>query len=93
MEEPKYKWLLGPMLTISMVVCGLATSWGVTKTSLDIVENKTKELEVTIKEHENKIREIQIKQAGSTEILKNIQKSLEEIKEDLRALRSNRKRN
>jgi septal ring factor EnvC (AmiA/AmiB activator) len=92
MKEPGYKWMIGPMITIAVLVCGLATSWGVTRTSLDVMKQQIVKVELQIDKHEDKIREIQIQQAGTNEVLKNIQSSLEEIKEDLRILRSHSKR-
>ncbi len=92
MKEPGYKWMIGPMITIAVLVCGLATSWGVTRTSLDVMKQQIVKVELQIDKHEDKIREIQIQQAGTSEVLKNIQSSLEEIKEDLRILRSHSKR-
>ena len=92
MKEPGYKWMIGPMITIAVLVCGLATSWGVTRTSLDVMKKQIVKVELQIDKHEDKIREIQIQQAGTSEVLKNIQSSLEEIKEDLRILRSHSKR-
>jgi len=92
MKEPGYRWMIGPMITIAVLVCGLATSWGVTKTSLDVMKQQIVKVELQIDKHEDKIREIQIQQAGTNEVLKNIQSSLEEIKEDLRILRSHSKR-
>ena len=86
-EEPKYKWLIGPILSVSILVCGFATSWGVTKSSIDNLKTKINRIEISLDQNEEKIREIEIKQASSNEILKSIQKSLEEIKVDLRALR------
>ena len=92
MKEPGYRWMIGPMITITVLVCGLATSWGVTRTSLDVMKQQIIKVELQINKHEDKIREIQIQQAGTNEVLKNIQSSLEEIKEDLRILRSHSKR-
>tara|TARA_Y100000310_G_scaffold251766_1_gene258393 strand:- start:446 stop:727 length:282 start_codon:yes stop_codon:yes gene_type:complete len=92
MKEPGYKWMIGPTITIVVLVCGLATSWGVTRTSLDVMKQQIIKVELQIDKHEDKIREIQIQQAGTNEVLKNIQSSLEEIKEDLRILRSHSKR-
>jgi len=92
MKEPGYKWMIGPMITVTMLVCGLATSWGVTKTSLDQLNTQLVKVELKINEHEDKIRDIQIQQAGTNQVLKSIQNSLEEIKEDLRVLRSHTKR-
>ena len=92
MKEPGYKWMIGPMITITVLVCGLATSWGVTKTSLDQLDTQITKVELKLDEHEDKIRDIQIQQAGTNQVLKSIQSSLEEIKEDLRVLRSHTKR-
>ena len=92
MKEPGYKWMIGPTITIVVLVCGLATSWGVTRTSLDVMKQQIIKVELQIDKHEDKIREIQIQQAGTNEVLKNIQSSLEEIKEDLRILRSHSKK-
>ena len=89
MKDSGYRWMIGPALTIAVLICGLATSWGVTKSSLDMMRLEVTKIEIVLGEHEDKIREIQIRQAGDSEILKNIQNSLEEIKEDLRILRSN----
>ena len=88
MEEPGFKWIVGPTLTVMVLVCGLATSWGVTKTSLDVMKAQISKVELKINEHEDKIRDMQIQQAGTNQVLKSIQSSLEEIKEDLRVLRS-----
>ena len=57
----------------------------------DITTSK-QEVELKLNEHEDKIRDIQIQQAGTNQVLKSIQSSLEEIKEDLRVLRSHTKR-
>ena len=92
MEEPKYNWLIGPILSVSILVCGLATSWGMTKSSIDNLKTKINKIELVLDENESKIREIEIKQASSNEILKSIQSSLEEIKIDLRALRSKQRK-
>jgi septal ring factor EnvC (AmiA/AmiB activator) len=92
MKEPGYKWMIGPIITIAVLVCGLATSWGVTKTSLDVMKSQIIKVELKLNEHEDKIRDIQIQQAGTNQVLKSIQSSLEEIKEDLRILRSHSKR-
>ena len=92
MKEPGYKWMIGPMITITVLICGLATSWGVTKTSLDQLDTQITKVELKLDEHEDKIRDIQIQQAGTNQVLKSIQNSLEEIKEDLRVLRSHTKR-
>ena len=83
MKEPGYRWMIGPMITIAVLVCGLATSWGVTKTSLDVMKQQIVKVELQIDKHEDKIREIQIQQAGTNEVLKNIQSFLEELKVDL----------
>jgi septal ring factor EnvC (AmiA/AmiB activator) len=88
MKEPGYKWMIGPMITIIVLVFGLATSWGVTKTSLDMIDTQLVKVELKLNAHEDKIRDIQIQQAGTNQVLKSIQSSLEEIKEDLRILRS-----
>ena len=92
MSEPDNKWMVGPMITIFVIVCGLAMNWGITKSSLDALKIEINKAEVKLEQHENKIRDIQIQQAGNSEILKSIQNSLEEIKEDLRILRSNSNR-
>ena len=92
MKEPGYRWMIGPTLTIAVLVCGLATSWGVTKTSLDQIKTQIDKIEIVLHDHETEIRKIEIQQAGTSEALKNIQSSLEEIKEDLRILRSHNKR-
>ena len=84
--------MIGPMITIAVLICGLATTWGVTKTSLDVMKAQVIKVELQINEHEDKIRDIQIQQAGTNQVLKSIQNSLEEIKEDLRILRSHSKR-
>ena len=92
MKEPGYRWMIGPMITVTVLVCGVATIWGVTMTSLDVMKSQIVKVELQINKHEDKIREIQIQQAGTNEVLKSIQSSLEEIKEDLRILRSHSKR-
>ena len=89
MSQLDNKWMVGPFITIVVIVCGLATNWGVTKSSLDALKNEISKAEIKLEQHEDKIRDIQIQQAGNSEILKSIRNSLEEIKEDLRILRSN----
>ena len=48
MKEPGYKWMIGPMITITVLVCGLATSWGVTKTSLDVMKSQITKVELKL---------------------------------------------
>ena len=91
MPDSDFKWL-SPAITVTVLVCGLGTNWGMTKTSLDTIKNQVAKIELKVEQHEDKIRDIQIQQAGNIEILKNIQTTLEEIKEDLRVLRSHSKR-
>ena len=91
MPDSDFKWL-SPAITVTVLVCGLGTNWGMTKTSLDTSKNQVAKIELKVEQHEDKIRDIQIQQAGNIEILKNIQTTLEEIKEDLRVLRSHSKR-
>ena len=91
MPDSTFKWL-SPAITVIVLVCGLGTNWGMTKTSLDIIKSQISKIETKVEQHQDKIRNIQIQQAGNIEILKSIQSTLEEIKEDLRALRSHSKR-
>ena len=92
MPEADSKWMIGPMISIFFISCGLATNWGITKSSLEALKIEINKTELKLEQHEDKIRDIQIQQAGNSEILKSIQSSLEEIKEDLRVLRSNSNR-
>ena len=92
MQEPGYKWMVGPTITLVVLICGLATAWGVAKTSLDVIKTQVIKVELRLNEHEDKIRDMQIQQAGTNQVLKSIQNSLEEIKKDLRILRSHSKR-
>ena len=77
-KNSDFKWL-SPAITVTVLVCGLGTNWGMTKTSLDTIKNQVAKIELKVEQHEDKIRDIQIQQAGNIEILKNQEDEIDTV--------------
>ena len=82
-------WIQG-MAGLVVLVIGLGINWGITKTKLEVLET-TVEAQKTLmldrlEKAEQDVHELQLKQAGDDQLLKNIQSSVEEIKADVKKL-------
>lgn len=83
------KWILG-ILSILAVIASMAITWGVTRNQLDTLQKEFKEYKKETKGQVADLRsdltEIQIRQAGADQTLKNIQEDVAEIKTDVKKL-------
>lgn len=83
------RWIQATVGLVILIV-GLGINWGITKTEIEVTQTKVSHIEevVTsrIEKIEQDVHELQLKQAGDDQILKNIQITLDEIKVDIRKL-------
>lgn len=83
------KWIQG-ILGLLIVVVTLGISWGVTTTKIEVIETTVQHQKLVVgsrlEKTEEDIHELQLKQAGNDQILKNDQLTIYEIKADVKAL-------
>lgn len=86
------RWIQG-IVGLLILLVGLGVNWGITKTKIEVMENNIANVESVLNDRiskaEGDIHELQLKQAGNDQILKNIQSSIEEMKADVKTLLQN----
>jgi len=82
----KYKWLIGPLITLIMVAGGLVVSWTTTKAAVAEMQKDVAKMEQKAENLENKIHDIELKTAVDSSILQSLQSDVTEIKKDVKKL-------
>ena len=67
------------LIYLLIIVIGIGITWGMTSAKVSAVEN-------IVQRQENQLRELQINEAGDDKVLENIQKDIQEMKQDIKKL-------
>lgn len=90
-----FKWIQS-IIAIVVVIVGLGVNYGVTKTKIDVLQEKVTTYERVLNNRivktEHDVHELQLKQAGDDQLLQNMQNDISEIKSDVKALVERRPR-
>ena len=82
----KWKWLVGPVITLAIVLAGFIASWATTKTAVAEIQKDVAKIEQQADELENKVHELEVKGAIDSSVLQNLQSDVAEIKSDVKKL-------
>lgn len=78
---------LGSIVTILVLICGLAVNWGVMTVSIDHLEDRVSKAEDSQFRLQIQVSQLEINQARDNSTLESIEKTMAEIKEELREFR------
>lgn len=83
-NSTKYTWLIGPLITIISLVAGFGVGWGAVQSKLTAQEVSIVELRGRVSSSETRIRDIELTSVSVSTQLVQVQKTLDEIKEDVK---------
>jgi len=78
---------LGSIITIIVLVCGLAVNWGMMRVSVDNLDDRVGKCEERICKTQVDVANLQINQARDNSTLTSIKTTMEEIKTEIRDFR------
>lgn len=84
--EWRFKWVVGPIITLFLVSIGFLGSWFTVQANVDELKADQTEITVRVKTTEDNINNIKIKDAEQSQIVKDISKSLKKIEEQTSSL-------
>lgn len=82
----KWKWLVGPIITLAIVAAGFIASWSTTRAAVAEVQKDQVKLEETIDGLEEKVHDVELKTAVDSSILEQLRKDVGEIKSDVKKI-------
>jgi uncharacterized membrane protein (DUF106 family) len=85
-ESPRPNLLLkymSPILAVVVLAAGIVATWTTLKADVTAAKDNITTLEQKVDANETRVREIELKDAGDTQILKNIERDVGDIKTKL----------
>ena len=86
--RPGWSKHLGTMISIMVLGSGIVATWTTLKVNLSEAQSEISALERKVNEAENRVRQIELKDAGDTQILNNIEEQVKQINKKLDEMRS-----
>jgi len=75
------RWWVVTLISLTTLVFGIGASWGILKNSLNSKEKINARQDIKLNEHETRLRQAEIQQAGIRSDIKALRKGQDEIKE------------
>lgn len=82
----KWKWVIGPFITLFLVGVGFFASWTTMKVSIFEIQKDLINIEQKTESIQDKVHDLEIKGAVDASVLKEVQKDVNEIKNDVKKL-------
>ena len=85
-SAPKWKWLVGPAITLVIVFAGFIASWATVQATVATVQEDVAKIEKKTDQLEDKVHDLEVKGAVDESLLKRIQEDINEIKRDIKKM-------
>ena len=88
--EIKYKWLIGPILTILVLVAGFSVGWGAVQSRISAQGVAIVELKARVTVAESRIRDVELTSVSISTQLTNLQNTMDEVRADVKDIKKGR---
>lgn len=85
-NSSKWRWLIGPAITILIVGIGFIGQWASTKVALAEAQKDIVSTEQRVTKVEDKVRDVELDAATKNSVLKSVKEDVSEIKNDVKRL-------
>lgn len=85
--ETKYKWLIGPVVTLLVIVSGFSVGWGAVQSKISAQGTALVELKARVTVAESRIRDVELTSVSISTQLTNLQTTMNEIKSDVKDIK------
>lgn len=85
-NNSKWRWLIGPFITILIVCVGFVGQWVSTRVALAEAQKDISVTEAKVEKIEAKVHNVEINAATNNSVLQSVKEDVSEIKNDVKRL-------